>query len=151
MTRIRFKGLCGEATLSGKKVLLLKPLDLHEPQWAVRTGGDVLFTGSPAERVLVIFDDISLPRPDSDPAKGERRRAQWDENIIYLSGKDTFPRIKVGVGAKPSPEWELADWVLSRFSTDEAGLIGEAARHAAEACALIVDGEIERAMNLFNG
>ena len=151
MTRIRFKGLCGEAALSGKKVLLLKPstfmnLSGQSVQEAMS------FYRLPAERVLVIFDDISLP-----PGRIRIRRKGSDgghngmKNIIYLSGKDTFPRIKVGVGAKPSPEWELADWVLSRFSTEEAGLIGEAARHAAEACALIVNGEIERAMNLCNG
>lgn len=148
--RIKFKGLCGEASLAGKKVLLLKPSTfMNLSGQSVREA--MAFYKLPPERVLIVFDDISLP-----PGKLRIRRKGSDgghngmKNIIYLSGRDTFPRIKVGVGAKPSPDWNLADWVLSRFTKQEADLLREAAAHAAEACALIVDEKIDQAMNQFN-
>ena len=72
------------------------------------------------------------------------------KNIIYLSGKDTFPRIKMGVGAKPNPQWDLADWVLSTFSAQEKKDLSEAIDHAASAVELMVQGKIDEAMNRFN-
>ena len=100
--------------------------------------------------MLVIFDDISL-----DPGKLRIRRKGSDgghngiKNIIYLSGKDTFPRIKMGVGKKPNPGWDLADWVLSRFTEDEQKALLDAAEKAASAAELIVQGNIDKAMNLY--
>lgn len=150
MNRIKFKGLCGEGMLSEKKVLLLKPSTfMNLSGQSVREA--MAFYKLPPERVLIVFDDISLP-----PGKLRIRRMGSDgghngmKNILYLSGKDTFPRIKVGVGAKPSPDWDLADWVMSRFTDKEAASLREAADHAAKACALIVDGKIDQAMNQFN-
>ena len=105
----------------------------------------------PPENVIVIFDDISL-----DVGKMRIRQKGSDggqkgmRSIIYLSGKDTFPRIKIGIGAKPNPDWDLADWVLSRFSKDEGKLLEEMFDNAADAIALMVDGKIDRAMNLYN-
>lgn len=147
--RIKFKGLCGEGMLGGKKVLFLKPstfmnLSGHSVQEAMS------FYKLPPEKVLVIFDDISL-----DPGKLRIRRKGSDgghngiKNIIYLSGKDTFPRIKMGVGKKPNPGWDLADWVLSRFTEDEQKALLEAAGKAASAAELIVQGNIDKAMNLY--
>ena len=71
-------------------------------------------------------------------------------NIIYLSGKDTFPRIKMGVGKKPRPDYNLADWVLSRFTQQEQQAMDEAAKRAAQAAELMVQGKIDQAMNQFN-
>ena len=105
----------------------------------------------PPENVIVVFDDISL-----DVGKMRIRQKGSDggqkgmRSIIYLSGKDTFPRIKIGIGAKPNPDWDLADWVLSRFSKDEGKLLEEMFDNAADAIALMVDGKIDRAMNLYN-
>ena len=73
------------------------------------------------------------------------------KNIIYLSGKDTFPRIKLGIGAKPNPGWDLADWVLSRFTEQEQKQLSDVFDHAAEAVALMVNGNSTEAMNRFNG
>ena len=104
----------------------------------------------PPEKVLVIFDDISL-----EPGKLRIRRKGSDgghngiKNIIYLSGKDTFPRIKMGVGKKPNPNWDLADWVLSRFSEEEGKALLDAANRAAAAAELIVQGKIDEAMNRY--
>lgn len=147
--RIKFKGLCGEGMLGGKKVLFLKPstfmnLSGQSVQEAMS------FYKLPPEKVLVIFDDISL-----DPGKLRIRRKGSDgghngiKNIIYLSGKDTFPRIKMGVGKKPNPNWDLADWVLSRFSEEEGKALLDAANRAAAAAELIVQGKIDEAMNRY--
>ena len=72
------------------------------------------------------------------------------KNIIYLSGKDTFPRVKLGVGYKP-PEWDLADWVLGRFSEEDQKRMEEAVQNAVSAVELMVNGKIQEAMNLYNG
>ena len=71
-------------------------------------------------------------------------------SIIYLSGNDNFPRIKIGIGAKPNPNWDLADWVLSRFSSDEQKKLKPMFDNACDAAELIIDGKIDRAMNMFN-
>ena len=72
------------------------------------------------------------------------------KNIIYLSGSDQFPRIKLGVGQKPHPDYNLADWVLSRFSEQEREALDTAFQNAAAASELIAKGEIDRAMSLYN-
>ena len=72
------------------------------------------------------------------------------KSIIYLSGSDKFPRVKIGIGAKPTPEWDLADWVLSGFSDDEQKKLAQVFENAAKAVELMADGKIDRAMNLFN-
>ena len=147
--RIKFKGLCGEGMLGGKKVLFLKPSTfMNLSGQAVQEA--MAFYKLPPEKVLVIFDDISL-----EPGRLRIRRKGSDgghngiKNIIYLSGKDTFPRIKMGVGKKPNPGWDLADWVLSRFTEDELKAIQDAAERAASAAELIVQGKIDEAMNRY--
>ncbi len=147
--RIKFKGLCGEGMLGGKRVLFLKPSTfMNLSGQAVQEA--MAFYKLPPEKVLVIFDDISL-----EPGRLRIRRKGSDgghngiKNIIYLSGKDTFPRIKMGVGKKPNPGWDLADWVLSRFTEDELKAIQDAAERAASAAELIVQGKIDEAMNRY--
>lgn len=148
--RLKFKGLCGEASIGGKKVLLLKPSTFMNLSGQSVQEAMAFYKLSP-ENVIIIFDDISLP-----PGKLRIRRKGSDgghngmKNIIYLSGKDTFPRIKMGVGAKPTPQWDLADWVLSTFSAQEAQELSEAIRHAADAAELMVQGKMDEAMNRFN-
>ena len=149
--RIKFKGLVGECSLGGKKALLLKPSTfMNLSGQSVREA--MQFYKLPPEKVLVIFDDINL-----EPGKLRIRRKGSDgghngmKNIIYLSGKDTFPRIKMGVGAKPNPQWDLADWVLSRFTEQEQKQLSDVFDHAAEAVALMVNGNSTEAMNRFNG
>ena len=72
------------------------------------------------------------------------------KSIIYLTGENTFPRIKIGVGKKPHPDYDLADWVLSSYSADEIPLIKEACENAVFAVELMVTGKINEAMNKFN-
>ena len=133
-----------------KRVLLLMP------QTFMNLSGEAVceamrFYKLPAEKVIVIFDDISL-----EPGKLRIRRKGSDgghngmKNIIYLSGSDQFPRIKLGVGKKPHPDYNLADWVLSRFTEKEQKDLATALENAAAAAELIAKGDMDRAMNLYN-
>lgn len=149
--RLKFKGLCGAGAVAGKRVLFLKPSTfMNLSGQSVQEA--MAFYKLPPERVLVVYDDISLP-----PGKLRIRRGGSDgghngmKNIIYLTGSDKFPRIKLGIGAKPSPQWNLADWVLSRFTQEERQLLDGAAQAACEAMELIAAGRIDEAMNRFNG
>ena len=148
--RLKFQGLCARAEVGGKSVLLLKPstfmnLSGQSVQEAMQ------FYKLPAEKVIVLFDDISLPVGRMRiRMKGSDGGHNGIKNIIYLSGKDTFPRIKMGVGKKPRPDYNLADWVLSRFTQQEQQAMEEAAKRAAQAAELMVQGKIDQAMNQFN-
>ena len=148
--RLKFKSLCGTGSIGGKRVLLMKPSTFMNLSGQAVTEA-MNFYKIPPEKTIVIFDDISL-----DPGKLRIRRKGSDgghngiKNIIYLSGSDKFPRIKVGVGAKPNPKWELADWVLSRFTDSEMKALSEAAENAAQAVEYMVNEQIDKAMNLFN-
>ena len=105
----------------------------------------------PPEKVIVIFDDISLDVGKMRiRSKGSDGGQKGMRSIIYLSGSDKFPRIKIGIGAKPNPDWDLADWVLSKFTDDELKTVGKMFDSAAKAAELIIDGKTDRAMNMFN-
>ena len=150
ISKLKSKSLCCTATLGGHKVLLLKPSTFMNLSGQAVTEAMAFFK-VPPENTIIVFDDISL-----DPGKLRIRRKGSDgghngmKNIIYLSASDTFPRIKVGVGAKPHPDYNLADWVLSRFTEDEVPLIKEAAENACQALELMVQGKTDVAMNRFN-
>jgi PTH1 family peptidyl-tRNA hydrolase len=105
----------------------------------------------PPENVIVIFDDISLDVGKMRiRSKGSDGGQKGMRSIIYLSGSDKFPRIKIGIGAKPNPQWELADWVLSKFTDDECKKLKDMFENASKAVEFMVDGKIDRAMNMFN-
>lgn len=150
MERIKFKGLCGFASVGGKKVLLLKPstyMNLSGQSVTEAMG----FYKLPPEKVIVLFDDISLePGSMRIRLKGSDGGQNGMKNIIYLSGSDQFPRIKLGTGAKPNPQWDLADWVLSKFTTQERKALDEAIDHANSSVELIVQGKSAEAMNKYN-
>ena len=105
----------------------------------------------PPENVIVIFDDISL-----DVGKMRIRRKGSDgghngmKNIIYLSGSDMFPRIKLGVGKKPHPEYDLKDWVLGKFSAADRKTLEQVLDNAVEAVELMVADKTADAMQKFN-
>lgn len=148
--RIKFKGLTCTTVIAGKGVLLLKPSTyMNLSGESVREA--MQFYKIPPEKVIVVYDDISL-----EPGRLRIRKKGSDgghngmKNIIYLTGKDTFPRIKMGVGAKPNPGWDLADWVLSKFTKAEGEALEKAADNACSAIALLIDGKDQEAMNKFN-
>ena len=105
----------------------------------------------PPERVIVIYDDINLGVGELRiRKKGSDGGHNGMKNIIYLSGADTFPRIRVGIGQKPHPDYDLAAWVLSAFSPDEMQLLSESAKSVSAAIALMLDGKTDLAMNRYN-
>ncbi len=150
INRSKFKALCGEATLGNRKVLLMMPQTfMNNSGEAVREA--MAFYKIPPERCLILCDDVTLPvgtlrirRKGSD---GGQRGVR---SILTLCGSEQFPRIKLGVGQKPHPDYDLAAWVLSHFSESETTALREAAEHAAEAAALIAQGDIDAAMNRFS-
>ena len=136
--------------VAGKRVLFMKPSTFMNLSGQAVTEA-AAFYKIPWERVIVLSDEIAL-----EPGKLRIRRKGSDgghnglKNIIYLSGSDNFPRIRIGVGQKPNPEYDLADWVLSRFRPEELQALRQALPNAAKAVELIVQGEIDQAMNRFN-
>lgn len=150
VTRLKWNALTGEASLAGHRLLLMKPQTFMNCSGEAVTAA-MRFYKIPPERTIILFDDISLPvgkirvrRSGSDGGQKGMR------SIIELSGSNNFPRVKLGIGAKPHPDYELADWVLSTFSGDDKKGILDAADRAAAAVGLIVDGKTDRAMNLYN-
>ena len=148
--KIRFKSLTENCIVSGVRCLLQKPQTfMNLSGEAVRDA--MAFYKLPPERVLLLFDDISLP-----PGKIRVRPHGSDgghnglKSIFSLTGSDRFPRVKIGVGEKPRPDFDLAAWVLSRFTAEEAAAVKEAAARACKAAALVVGGEWQKAMNLYN-
>ena len=105
----------------------------------------------PIENVIVIYDDISL-----EPGKLRIRRKGSDgghngiKSLIALTGSDEFPRIKIGIGKKANPNYNLADWVLSKFSEEDKKSIEPALEKAVDSLGFIVEGNIDKAMNLYN-
>lgn len=150
VNKIKFKSLVGTGVIGGEKCLLMKP-----STYMNLSGQAVVeamnFYKIPIEHVVVFFDDISL-----EPSFLRIRRKGSDgghngiKNIIYLTGKDTFPRVKLGVGKKPHPDYNLADWVLSSFTPAEQKKMEESLQKCPEIAELIVSGKIDRAMNLYN-
>lgn len=150
VNKIKYKSLIGTCEINGAKVMLMKPTTyMNNSGQAVVEAMN--FYKIPAENVIVIFDDISLDvgkmRIRSKGSDGGQRGMR---SIINLSGSQAFPRIKIGIGAKPNPDWDLADWVLSKFTDKEMKDLEKMFENAHKAVELIIDGKMDRAMNLFN-
>lgn len=150
VNRIKFKSLCGNAIIGDKNCLLMKPTTyMNNSGQAIQEAMN--FYKVPIENVIVIYDDISL-----EPSKLRIRRKGSDgghngiKSIIYLTGADTFPRIKLGVGKKPHPDYNLADWVLSNFNPNELELMKTSCSNAVRCVELIVQNKIDEAMNKYN-
>ena len=148
--RNKFQSYYAQTKIGETGVLLLMPQTfMNLSGEAVRDA--MQFYKLPPERVLILHDDISLPvgtirirRKGSDGGQKGMR------SIIELTGSDQYPRIKIGVGAKPHPDYDLAAWVLSRFTKEEAPKMVEAVHQAAEAAAWIAQGRLDEAMNRFS-
>lgn len=144
------RAFVGSGVIGGEKVLLAKPQTyMNLSGESVRSLVD-FYKLDPEEELTVIFDDISLaPGNLRIRRKGSAGGHNGVKSIIACLGTDGFSRIKMGVGAKPA-DWDLADYVLSRFSAGEKELFEEAVPGAVDAAALIVQGRIDEAMNLYN-
>lgn len=147
----KFQGLYGQTTFDGKKLLLLKPQTFMN-----LSGRSVLQLSAyfyiPPQRIIVLFDDISLEagrlRIRADGSAGGHNGIK---SIISELGSQDFPRVKIGVGAKPHPEQDLADWVLSTFSAAEEKQLTAALEQSAEAALCIVSRGVPESANRYNG
>ena len=148
--RRKFKAKVGNTVIGGKNCLVMKP------ETFMNLSGDAVseamdFYKIPIENVIVIFDDISLePGQLRIRRKGSAGGHNGIKSIIAQCGGEDFPRIKLGVGKKPNPAYDLAKWVLGRFSEDDRKKIDIAAEKACDALELMVNGKIDEAMSKFN-
>ena len=149
--RSRFHAMTGEAMLDGRHILLMKPatymnLSGQAVQEAMR------FYKLPPERLIVLSDDISLPVGKMRiRTKGSAGGHNGLKSIIARLGGENFPRIRIGVGAKPRPDYDLADWVLGKFPPDDAKALADRCPDIAAAAKLIMDGKLGLAQSKYNG
>ena len=148
--RLRFRALTELIEFGGARVLLMMP-QTYMNLSGEAVGEAARFYKIPSDHVLVIYDDVSLPLGKLRIRdKGSAGGHNGLKNIIALLGTDQFPRIRIGVGAAPHPDYDMADWVLSSFKGKDAEDILAAAARAAEAVECYITKGADRAMNLYN-
>lgn len=148
---IAMKALYGKGLVNGQKVMLMKPLTYMNLSGEAVQQFVHYYKVDPAEELILIYDDIDLePGQIRIRQKGSAGSHNGMKSVISCLGTTSFTRVRVGVGAKPEG-WDLADYVLSRPGTEERKLIDEAVGWAADAVEMIVSGETEKAMSLYNG
>ena len=149
--RLRFKALTNILTISGEKVLVMKPVTyMNLSGEAVRPAAD--FYKIPPERILVVLDDTALPVGRLRIRKGGSAGGHNGlKSIIQHLGTDQFPRLRLGVGEKPHPDYDMADWVLGRFQGEDKKAMEAAVKRAADAIECLIAQGPDRAMNKFNG
>ena len=149
--RLRFHALTAQAELGGQKVLLMKP------QTYMNNSGEAVapaakFYKVPPEHILVVSDEIHLqPGRLRIRTKGSAGGHNGLKSIIACLGTDAFPRIRIGVGAKPRPDYDLADWVLGKFPAEDAKAITDRYADLEAAAKLIMDGKLSLAQSKYNG
>ena len=151
VNRSKFKSLCADTVIEGKRVLLMKP------QTFMNASGEAVIEAAnfykiPAEKIIVISDDVTL-----DVArlrvrrKGSHGGHNGLKNIILHLGTDNFPRIKIGVGQKPHPDYDIIDWVLGNLSSDDIKNTASKYPFAYDGLLKILDGDVDEAMQICNG
>ena len=149
--KLKYQGLYGQTTYKGTKLLLLKP-----QTYMNLSGRSALqlsaFFRVPPKNIIVMFDDISLePGRLRVRADGSAGGHNGIKSMIQELGSQDFPRVKIGVGAKPHPDYDLADWVLSHFTAQEEKALQPALERAADAALSIIDHGVPETANRFNG
>lgn len=148
--KLKYHALVGDAVINGKKCLVMKPQTFMNNSGEA-VGEAARFYKIPPERVIVISDDFSF---DVGQIRIKRKGSAGGHNglksIIAHLGSENFPRIKVGVGKKPSEDYDIIDWVLGRFPKELEKDLKSALENAVDALPYIVNEEIDKAMNLFN-
>lgn len=150
INKMRFKALTQTADIDGKKVLLMKP------QTYMNLSGDAIaqaanFYKVPPERVIVVSDETALPIGRLRIRRGGSAGGHNGlKSVIARLGTDQFPRIRLGVGDKPHPDYDMADWVLSAFKGQDAADMELVAKKAADAVECYITEGADRAMNKFN-
>ena len=149
--KLKYQGLYTQVNYNGGKVFLLKP-----QTYMNLSGRSVLqlsaYFNIPPQHIIVMFDDISLePGRLRVRANGSAGGHNGIKSIIQEVGSQEFPRVKIGVGAKPHPNFELADWVLSTFTAQEEKALSVSLENAAKAALCIIDHGVPETANRFNG
>lgn len=148
--KLKYHALVGDAVINGKKCLVMKPQTFMNNSGEA-VGEAARFYKIPPERVIVISDDFSF---DVGQIRIKRKGSAGGHNglksIIAHLGSENFPRIKIGVGKKPSEDYDIIDWVLGRFPKELEKDLKSALENAVDALPYIVNEEIDKAMNLFN-
>lgn len=148
--KLKFHSLVADVVIDGKRCLVMKP------QTMMNNSGEAIgeaakFFKVPAENVIIVYDDISL---DVGQTRIRRKGSAGGHNgiksIISHLTSENFPRVKVGVGKKPNPEYDLVSWVLGKFPKEQEKNLKSALENSTKAVRLIVSGEIDKAMNLYN-
>lgn len=150
INKLRFKSLTASCTIGGQAVLLMKPQTFMNLSGEAVRQAAAFYKVAP-EHVLVISDEISLPIGKLRiRTKGSAGGHNGLKDIIAKLGTQDFPRIRIGVGAPPHPDYDMADWVLSTFKNQDAEDMKAAALRAAQAAECYITQGPDRAMNLFN-
>jgi len=148
--RVKFHALTAEATVGGQAVLLVKPTTFMNLSGQA-VGEAARFYKIPPEHILVISDDVDLPLGKLRLRRnGSAGGHNGLKSIIEHLGGDQFPRLKIGVGGKPHPDFNMADWVLGCFHGQDEKTIEEAIQRAAQAAECLLESGFDRAMNLYN-
>ena len=148
--RLKFKALTALCEIGGEKVFLMKP------QTYMNLSGDAVrqaqaFFKIPTDRILVISDDISMPTGKLRIRRsGSAGGHNGLKDIIAKCGGEGFPRIKIGVGIPPHPDYDIADWVLGTFKNQDAADMATAAERAAEAIGVVLSSGLDKAMSMYN-
>ena len=149
--KLKFHAFTNVAEFGGERVLFMRP------QTYMNLSGDAVapaaaFYKIPAERVIVVFDDMSLPigklRVKRNGSAGGHNGIK---SIISKLGTDQFPRVKIGIGAPPHPDYDVIDWVIGKLNYTDYKIINEAAAVALDAVEEIIENGVNSAMNKFNG
>ena len=149
--KLKYRALTQTVELGGAKVLLMKPITYMNLSGEA-VGEAARFFKIPADHVLVLSDDVSLPVGKLRIRKGGSAGGHNGlKSIIQHLGTDQFPRVKIGVGEKPHPDYDMADWVLGKFAGEDLKTITQAIQRAGKAAECYIHDGPDQAMNRFNG
>jgi len=150
MLRLKYRAHVGSVTIGGQNVLLMKPVTYMNRSGEAAAEA-ASFLKVPPDHILVICDDVALP-----PGKLRIRRGGSDgghkglRSIAQSLHTEAFPRLRIGVGGKPHPDYEMADWVLAKLSGPDQAAMRETAVRAADAAACMITEGMEKAMANYN-
>jgi PTH1 family peptidyl-tRNA hydrolase len=151
INKLKYKALFGTVQFGGEKAVIIKP------QTYMNMSGQAVYEAAsyhkiPMEHVLVVFDDASLPAGKLRIRKeGSSGGHNGIKSIISCCGTEGFPRIKIGVGAPPHPDYDMADWVLGTFPEQDKAKMSDSVRKAAEAVEELIINGVDATMNKYNG
>ena len=149
--KLKYRALTQTVELGGAKVLLMKPITYMNLSGEA-VGEAARFFKIPADHVLVLSDDVSFPVGKLRIRKGGSAGGHNGlKSIIQHLGTDQFPRVKIGVGEKPHPDYDMADWVLGKFTGEDLKTISQAIQRAGKAAECYIHDGPDQAMNRFNG